>query len=147
SFTNYFVSDSLCCPSRSTILRGQYIHNHQVLGNVPPAGGFEKFHNVGNENSDIATWLHKAGYRTGLFGKYLNGYPNTVSANYIPPGWDDWVSPNGGDQYSEYDYSLNVNGSTEEHAHETSDYLVDVLASQMVHFVRTNAGHPFFAYV
>src|SRR5216684_837029 len=44
TFPNMFVSESLCCPSRSSIQRSQYIHNHQVLGNSPPNGGFEKFH-------------------------------------------------------------------------------------------------------
>ena len=34
-FTNAFVTNSLCCPSRATILRGQYAHNHQILSNSP----------------------------------------------------------------------------------------------------------------
>src|SRR5829696_8917485 len=39
TFDNTFVTNSLCCPSRATILRGQYTHNHQILHNQPPRGG------------------------------------------------------------------------------------------------------------
>src|SRR4051794_23688868 len=40
-FRNNFVNFSLCCPSRATFLTGQYAHNHGVLGNNPPFGGFD----------------------------------------------------------------------------------------------------------
>src|SRR5262249_33761749 len=49
TFPNSFVSESLCCPSRASIQRGQYVHNHQVLGNRAPNGGFEKFHALHEE--------------------------------------------------------------------------------------------------
>ena len=86
-----FVSNSLCCSSRATILRGQYTHNHQILSNEPPLGGFEKFRYLGHENSTIATWAKEQGWWTAFFGKYLNGYNET----YIPPGWDEWYAVTG----------------------------------------------------
>src|SRR5216110_577200 len=64
TFSNYFVTDSLCCPSRSSTLRGQYVHEHGVFGNLPPSGGYEKFHANGDEKSTLGTWMHDAGYRT-----------------------------------------------------------------------------------
>ena len=108
----------LCCPSRSSILRGQYVHNHGVRTNLPPNGGFERWHQLGDDTSTVATWLHDAGYRTALFGKYLNGYPDTVAPTYVPPGWDDWASPNAGNPYAEYNYTLNENGTLEHYGHE-----------------------------
>lgn len=84
-FKNAFVTRSLCCPSRATIFRGQYAHNHRVWVNVPPMGGFQRFRELGREKSTIATWLDDAGYDTVLIGKYLNSYDDTT---HVPPGWD-----------------------------------------------------------
>ena len=75
TFEQDFVPLSLCCPSRSTILTGLYPHNHRIYNNRAPDGGFAKFEALGHEETTIATALHAAGYRTALFGKYLNNYP------------------------------------------------------------------------
>jgi N-acetylglucosamine-6-sulfatase len=148
TFSNFFVDDSLCCPSRASILRGQYVHDTRVLNNGAPTGGFQAFHHLGRESSTVATWLHARGYRTGLFGKYLNGYPDTVPPRYVPPGWDVWASPSGGNPYGEYRYELNENGKLVQYGHQPDDYLVDVLARHTVHFITQSAGkRPFFAYV
>src|SRR4249920_1801998 len=40
TFTQFVVSYSLCCPSRATMMTGQYAHNHRVLDNALPNGGF-----------------------------------------------------------------------------------------------------------
>jgi N-acetylglucosamine-6-sulfatase len=147
TFSRFFVNDSLCCPSRASILRGQYVHNTKVLNNGPPTGGFEKFYARGEERSTVATWLHAAGYRTGLFGKYLNGYPDTASPHHVPPGWDRWVSPSGGNPYGEYHYQLNLDGRLVEYGGQPADYLVDVLSQQADQFVGSAGRRPFFAYI
>src|SRR6185436_1666758 len=41
---SFYIATSQCCPSRSTILRGQYSHNTDVRTNEPPDGGWGKFH-------------------------------------------------------------------------------------------------------
>ena len=107
-FTNYYVVESLCCPSRVTTLRGQYPHCTGVEGNTYPGGGFEQFFVNGQEKSTIATWLHNVGYATGLFGKYMNGYgerldPAKYSPTWVPPGWDEW---HGANSYFYYDFCL-----------------------------------------
>jgi hypothetical protein len=65
-FTKGYVSNAVCCPSRSTILTGQYSHLTGVYTNHPgqPYGGFPAFH----DGSTVATWLHDDGYRTALLG-------------------------------------------------------------------------------
>jgi N-acetylglucosamine-6-sulfatase len=93
-FANMTSTFPLCCPSRATILRGQYPHNTQIFGNSLPKGGWEKFRDRGLQHSTVATWLHDAGYRTGLFGKYMNNYRGLT----IPPGWDRWYAWNGVDE-------------------------------------------------
>jgi hypothetical protein len=85
TFSNAFVPLSLCCPSRSTILTGQYAHNHQVYTNVPPDGGFNRFLDLGREKATIGTAMKKAGYRTALMGKYLNEYPRGAEKSHAQP--------------------------------------------------------------
>ncbi|MFN8036137.1 MAG: sulfatase [Acidimicrobiia bacterium] len=148
TFSHFMVNNSLCCPSRASILRGQYVHNHGVEENGPPKGGFQRFHALGDERSTVATWLHAAGYRTALLGKYLNHYPDTTSATYVPPGWDEWASPSAGNPYTEYRYQMNENGTLVRYGSQPTDYLVDVLARKSVDFIDRTAGkQPFFLYV
>ncbi|HEX4960773.1 MAG TPA: sulfatase [Thermoanaerobaculia bacterium] len=149
TFAEHFVPLSLCCPSRSTILTGLYPHNHQVFTNFPPDGGFERFDELGHEETTVATALHAAGYRTALFGKYLNGYPGTEDPSHVPPGWDEWASPVAGSPYAAYHYTLNENGKLVKYGGGVADYMTDVLASKATDFVRRAAGsgQPFFLYL
>src|SRR5439155_3896475 len=71
TFNHYFVTDSLCCPSRSTIFTGLFPHDTKVLTNVGSHGGFHKFqsHRLFNNTFPVAMQPH--GYLTSLMGKYL----------------------------------------------------------------------------
>jgi arylsulfatase A-like enzyme len=148
TFNNAFVSLSLCCPSRTALLRGQYAHNTGIFTNKAPAGGFQAVHDSGLEASTAATWLRNAGYRTTLIGKYLNGYPGTAGDGYVPPGWTEWHSPVGGVRY--FDYDLNENGTVKHYGSDNNDYLTDVLSRKANNFIRRRAetgNQPFFMYI
>ena len=149
TFTQDFVPLSLCCPSRSTILTGLYPHNHKVYTNVAPDGGFAKFAALGHEEATVATALHAVGYRTALFGKYLNGYPDGAQLNHVPPGWNAWASPAIGDAYNNFDYTLNEDGALVPYGSSPQDYLTDVIAGKATRFIRSSAsgGQPFFLYL
>ena len=144
TFSRYFVTDSLCCPSRSSIFSGRLPHNTGVFTNNPPDGGFEVFHDRGEESDTFATAISGipgAHYQTAMMGKYLNGYD--PSSLYVPPGWSEWdVAGNG---YKEFNYSLNENGQLVSYGSAPSDYLTDVMANKGVGFINkaTQAGDPF----
>jgi len=149
TFDDYFVSNSLCCPSRTTTLRGQYAHNTGVWSNGGDNGGFERAYANGIEQDTVATRLHGAGYTTSLTGKYLNGYPNGAAPDYVPPGWDNWASAVYGNPYSEYHYVLNQNQAYRVYRHRPRDYGTNVYVHLTDRFIRgaAHAHQPFFAYL
>jgi len=152
TFENAFVSNALCCPSRSTIMRGQYSHNTGVWSNSSSdsssttAGGWLVYQQNGNETDNVATRLQGAGYKTGLFGKYLNGYDNTT---YRPPGWDRWFGAFTLGTLHYFDYDVNDQGTITHYGTSASDYSTDVISKQADAFISSSAlqGTPFFAYV
>jgi N-acetylglucosamine-6-sulfatase len=137
-FITTFQNTPLCCPSRATILSGQYAHHTGVINN-----------HTGRQLDDsatLATWLDSVGYRTALMGKYLNGYPfRSVSETYIPPGWDEWqaFAKTRGTAY--YDYRLNENGTLVSYGSAESDYSTDVLKNKGLRFLRATS-EPFLLY-
>ena len=149
-FPEAFMTTPLCCPSRSSILSGQYSHRTGVYKNGGNNGGADDF----DDGSSVGTWLQAAGYRTSLMGKYLNGYNalwTTGEPPYVPPGWTEWhgmknvgyfnyriVEPNGMGGYVE-----NFYGSAE------TDYSTDVLREKAKTFITESvaAGEPFLLYL
>jgi N-acetylglucosamine-6-sulfatase len=146
SFEEAFVSHPVCCPSRATILTGLYDHNHNVISNNFPSGGFEKFLSEGHEENSIGAALHDGGYQTGFFGKYLNEYGKD-DPTHVPPGWDEWYGKI--DEQKLYDYRINENGEEVSYGNEEGDFATDVLSGQVTDFVSRAApeDQPFFAYV
>jgi arylsulfatase A-like enzyme len=141
AFSNYFVTDSLCCPSRASIFTGRFPHNTHVTSNSPPYGGFAIFHERGEELQTFATALQRVGYRTGMMGKYLNGYQphggEGVPASFVPAGWNEWDVV--GDGYPEYGYTINHDGTPVDYGAEPRDYLTEVLAQRGVAFIERSA--------
>ena len=141
SFRNAFVFDGLCCPSRVTIMRGQYAHNTGVWSSRGPDGGWRTYLDNGLERENVATRLDAAGYRTGLFGKYLNNYESAR----VPRGWDRWFATWG--EY--YGYYANDQGTLRHFGTKASAYRTDVESSKTRAFIGNSVaqGKPFFAYV
>jgi N-acetylglucosamine-6-sulfatase len=138
SFPNAFINTPTCCPSRATLLSGQYSSHHRVSDNSRGAAL--------DDRSTVATWLDAAGYRTGLIGKYLNGYPYASQpANYVPPGWDTWAAFSSAEKY--YRYTLNVNGTLVSYRAAAQDYSTDVLTDRALSFIRDPSPQPFFLYL
>jgi N-acetylglucosamine-6-sulfatase len=155
TFTNSFASYPLCCPSRATLLTGQYAHSHGVRTNTPPSGGYSKL--APTMGNSLPVWLQQAGYSTAHVGKFLNGYGNTSPDTEVPPGWTEWYGalddPDAytGGTYTMYGYTLNENGSLV-HYGSTPDvvdpptYQTDVYSAKAEDFIRRRAPgkKPFF---
>ncbi len=143
-FTQSYTVSPFCCPARASILRGQYVHNHGVYGNGGSDGGFNQFHDAGLESETIATWMQSLGYRTGLVGKYLNGYGITRGLEtYVPPGWDDWFALV---RQPYYNVTLVENGVSV--VYSATEYQTDLLADKAKSFVEkfNSDPRPFFLY-
>lgn len=147
TFTNSFITTPLCCPSRTSFLTGMYAHNHRVLtNNKDRQGGYSAFMKQNHDPNTIAVWLHDAGYKTALIGKYLNGYEGN---NHVPPGWDDWhafTEP----EYYNYDLiectdcqNGNTNVAKNHYGKNDNKYSTDVLKEKAKTFLQTTA-EPFF---
>jgi N-acetylglucosamine-6-sulfatase len=144
TFTTSYTPYGSCCPSRTTVLRGQYVHNHKVwyTDDQSPQGGWHRFKEMGYQQDNVAVRLHDAGYGTGLFGKYLNGYEGTT----VPPGWDDWFAKESPDYLN---YSANDNGKVKSFGGSDGDYATDVISKKAQSLIDRNAamGKPFFAFI
>jgi N-acetylglucosamine-6-sulfatase len=150
-FTNFYVEQSSCCPSRASILSGDYAHNHGVIGNTWPEGGYDRWKQT-KQDDDLAVWLSRAGYRNAMLGKYFNEYPYHPGAHlsnarkarlreYVPPGWHSWASPVQGNAYAQDHYKLNVDGRVDQDFH--SDYLDSWLGQRVLDLVGGDDGFDF----
>jgi arylsulfatase A-like enzyme len=147
TFSNAFATYPLCCPSRSTFLSGQYAHNHGVLDNDAPTGGYSRF----DFSTALGVWLQRAGYRTAHVGKMLNEYGSLIGPAHdeIPPGYDEWFALRDPTTYLMYDYVVQDNSMRRPFGVLPADYQTDVLADRAERVVRDWApsDQPFFMQV
>jgi N-acetylglucosamine-6-sulfatase len=144
SFTRSFVNYALCCPSRATLYTGQYAHNHGVLSNTPPSGGYTRL----DRSNWLPLWLQAAGYRTIHVGKFLNGYGRLSPPTEVPLGFSDWHGTVDPSTYSFYGYTVNENGVLRTYgaAREPELYSTDFFARRASELIAAAApsDQPFF---
>ncbi len=138
TFQNSYVTTDLCAPSRSSLLAAKYSHTTGVHDNGGTDGGFIAF----DDTSTLPVWLKAAGYHTGIYGKYINGYGS--HAPYQAPGWDEWHVFK---DVAYFNYTLVENGAQNMFGSADTDYSTDVLRDKAVQFIHDSAGGPpFFLY-
>ena len=139
-FSDYIATTPQCCPSRASLLTGQYAHNHGVLSNS------RGYPTLIDKNNVLPVWLQEAGYNTIHVGKFLNGYSRFVDRPVdVAPGWSDWRTVVGG-RFGYYDYFFSRNGDWSHFGAHDSDYITRVLTRNAVSAIHRYAPRrePFY---
>ena len=140
-FETAIASFPLCCPSRATNLTGQYAHNHGVLHNNPPFGGFEAL----DHSNTLPVWLQNAGYRTMHVGRYLNRYE---ARHGVPAGWSDWYGSPHSTAFNYASWKVLENGVLRSYpdASTPGEYQTDYFTRRAVELIDDAApgDRPFF---
>ncbi|MFL5893365.1 MAG: sulfatase [Solirubrobacterales bacterium] len=139
-FSDYIATTPQCCPSRASLLTGQYAHNNGVTSNGRGYPGLRDKDNV------LPVWLQQAGYNTIHVGKFLNGYWKFVDRPAdVAPGWTDWRTVVGG-RFGYYDYFISRNGQWHHYGKHKRDYITRVLTRSAVNAIDRYApdAAPFY---
>ena len=146
SFNKMFATGTICCPSRTSFLRGQYVHTHSVYETIvtkDPTSPFFKYSSglwakkVGVDSPTIANWLDNLGYFTAESGKFLNGYPGVKP----PSGWDFWRQKLG--NYT--NFRVVVNGKFVHYG--ATSYESDVVTNYGIDAIKASGKNPLFLWL
>jgi arylsulfatase A-like enzyme len=130
-FPHAFATTPVCCPSRASIMTGQYAHNHGVLSNRPGVV-LDNF----VERDTIQKHLQSIGYRTGIVGKFLNGYDSGKDPRYF----DSYAIPIDDDYY---DPVYNIDGQST----QVQGYTTDFMREWIHGFLDNPDPRPWYLYV
>ena len=120
-FDRCFAVNSICTPSRATILTGKYSH----------INGVTVFNRIDGAQPNVAKYLQAAGYYTGLLGKWHLGSD--------PTGFDKWAVLPGQGAYFDPDF-LVPEGRT-----QIKGYATDIITDLAIDFLKNRPkDKPFF---
>lgn len=135
-FDQAIAAAPLCCPARAGFLTGRYSHNHEVVENTLG------YSTMAGKDRTFPVALQTAGYRTGMIGKFLNGY-EPFGAAEPAPGFDRWFAVFGSADY--FDFQVSDDGELREEA----GYSTEVLTSEAIDFAADSTADddPFFLWL
>lgn len=132
---NRFFVSPLCAPTRASLMTGRY---HLRTGTASVTGGLETMR---TDETTIAEIFGRAGYTTGIFGKWHNGahYPE----NPLGQGFNEFFGFCAGHWTNYFNTKLQHNKELV----KTQGFITDVLTDAALSFIDKNKATPFFCYI
>ncbi|HPO12349.1 MAG TPA: sulfatase-like hydrolase/transferase [Candidatus Hydrogenedentes bacterium] len=145
-FTDFHANGPMCSPTRAAILTGQY---PQRFGTPFESALSAKSPDIGLpvDAATIPQTLKKAGYATGMYGKWHLGYHPPHMPTYF--GFDDFrgLLTGDGDHISHISRSGDEDWYHNERIEMEAGYSSDLITKHSIDFMRKNKDRPFFLYV
>jgi|GEM_PF-567034 len=132
TYPNTTVPTPSCCPSRASMLSGQYVHNN--LQFQQQRENRQIFENT------FQRYLQEAGYLTGHSGKYLHWLNR---ADPAPPYWDRWTYVSGGF----YGIGMNFDGRVLDPGGYTTDIIFERAKDYLRDFEQRDDDNPWFVHI
>jgi arylsulfatase A-like enzyme len=142
-FTQAYAGETVCAPSRATLMTGQHNGHTYIRGNklIPPEGQVP----MPADTFTVAHLMKRSGYTTGLIGKWGLGKPDSASVP-IKMGFDYFFGYNCQTKAHEY-YPEYLWRNADKVMLQGKAYSHDLMADDALAFVRKNKDHPFFLYL
>ncbi len=154
-FTQCYTGASVCAPSRCVLMTGLHTGHATIRGNhgqnAPRHEGEANRVPLRADETTVATLLKRAGYATGITGKWGLGEPGSTG---LPNdhGFDEWLGylnqNHAADYYTDYLWRnkerQSINGNLNG---QRTVYSTDLFSKFSLDFIRKNQANPFFLYV
>jgi arylsulfatase A-like enzyme len=140
-FTNFYAGNTVCAPSRASLMTGKHMGHAYVRGNANAS--------LREQDTTLAQYLQNNGYATGMFGKWGLGLEKEPGAPHLK-GFDTFygylLQRHAHHYYTDYLYEVK-NRELKKVTIDSNAYVPDLLIDRTLNFIKDNKNKPFFLYV
>ncbi len=140
-FRQHYSGSTVCAPSRCSLMTGYHMGHAYVRGNASEGKGIP----LRLEDVTVAELLQKAGYKTGLYGKWGLGVEGTTG-HPNRQGFDEFFGYLN-QAHAHYYYTDHLFRNETKVLLEKGQYSHDLIMDEALGFVRRNRTNPFFLYL